>query len=54
MMTTPSIYCPTCHTLRGIHDWHERRDSLAIELEPCGHVTVKDARLEWVTHPKAA
>ena len=26
---TPSMYCSTCHTLRGIHDWHERRDCLA-------------------------
>ena len=54
MTTTPSIYCSTCDALRGIHDWHERRDCLAIELEPCGHVAVRGARLEWVAHPKVA
>jgi hypothetical protein len=54
MHTTPSIYCAICHTLRGIHDWHERRDSLAIELEPCGHVTVRDSRIEWMARPRAA
>src|SRR5687767_11262268 len=54
MHTTPSIYCAICYTLRGIHDWHERRDSLAIELEPCGHVTVRDSRIEWMARPRAA
>jgi len=54
MTTTPTIYCPTCHVLRGIHDWHERRDCLTIELEPCGHVMVRDARLEWAARLRAA
>ena len=54
MRTTPSIYCATCRVLRGIHDWHEHRDHLAIELEPCGHVVVRDAQLEWAARSRAA
>ena len=43
-----TIYCPRCGTLQGVKDWRERLDSLVIELEPCGHVIARCARVEWV------
>jgi hypothetical protein len=54
MTGTPTIYCPTCHALRAVRDWHERHESLSIELDPCGHVTVRNARIEWTTPRIAA
>ena len=50
MSATPAIYCSTCHILRGIRDWHEHRESFLIELDPCGHVMQRTARIEWVAH----
>jgi len=43
-----STYCSTCRALRAIKDWHECRDVLLIDLEPCGHVARRTARLEWL------
>ena len=54
MSATPAIYCSTCDILRGIRDWHEQRDSLLIELDPCGHTMVRSARLEWSADRAAA
>jgi len=48
MSGLPTMYCSACGALRAIHDWHENRESLVIELEPCGHVTLRVARLEWM------
>jgi hypothetical protein len=48
----PAIYCTTCHVLRAIDDWRAHGDSLAITLEPCGHVAVREAAEEW--HPARA
>lgn len=47
MKGTPVIYCPRCRMLRAIRDWHEHGEMLAIELESCGHVIERNARLEW-------
>lgn len=47
MTSTPTFYCSACHRLRGIRDWHDHREVLSIELEPCGHVLRRDSRLEW-------
>ncbi len=49
MSGIPTIYCLTCHVLRVIKDWHEYGEALVIELEPCGHVVRRGARLEWLT-----
>lgn len=49
----PSTYCSTCKALRAIKDWHECRDILLIELEPCGHVARRTARLEWLASGRA-
>jgi hypothetical protein len=54
MAGMPTIFCLQCKALRGINDWHERGDDFLIELEPCGHVTVRSARLEWMGRPAAA
>ncbi len=43
----PTIYCPACHALRAIKDWHEQREMFVIELDRCGHVVRRSARLEW-------
>jgi Zn ribbon nucleic-acid-binding protein len=43
----PTSYCPSCRMMRAIRNWHERREMLEIELEPCGHVARRSARLEW-------
>ncbi len=48
----PAIYCPTCDVLRAINDWRAHGDSLAITLEPCGHVALREAAEEW--HPTRA
>jgi len=48
----PAILCPTCHVLRPINDWRAHGDSLAITLEPCGHVALREAGEEW--HPTRA
>ena len=47
-MVIRTIYCPRCAKLQGVKDWRERLDSLVIELEPCGHVIARCARVEWV------
>jgi hypothetical protein len=52
-MSIPITYCQTCHVLRAIRSWHERDETLMIELEPCGHVACKNARLEWSTTRRA-
>ncbi len=55
MNGTPTIYCSTCHTLRAVHQWHDdHHESFLIELEPCGHVMVRNARIEWRAHGAAA
>jgi len=54
MKPTPTIFCRRCSSLRAITDWRERGDDLVIQLEPCGHVAVRTARVEWVRRPAAA
>jgi len=46
-MGIPTTQCPICHAFRAVRDWHERRETLEIELDPCGHVVCRNARLEW-------
>jgi len=46
-MGLPTTECPICQALRGVKDWHAHRDTLEIELEPCGHVVWRIARVEW-------
>ena len=53
MRPLPAIYCPTCLVMQGIRDWRERHESLLIQLEPCGHVIVRSARVEWAAHGAA-
>ena len=53
MNGTPMLYCRRCDALRAIEDWHDRGDALVIELEPCGHVLQRSAKVEW-TIPSAA
>ncbi len=48
------IYCSVCQILRAVREWHTRRESFVIELEPCGHVMLRTARVEWLTHRAAA
>jgi len=47
MKGTPTLYCLPCGAFQAIADWHERRDVLVIELEPCGHVLHRSAGVEW-------
>jgi hypothetical protein len=47
MTGMPTIYCVQCRALRPVSDWRERRDTLIIRLEPCGHLVVRNACLEW-------
>ncbi len=47
MTGTPTIYCVHCKALRAVSDWREWRDTLVIQLEPCGHLAVRNAGLEW-------
>jgi hypothetical protein len=48
MMTgIPTFYCFQCRALRAVSEWREWRDKLVIELDPCGHLTVRNACLEW-------
>lgn len=54
MSGMPTIFCPHCNSLRGITDWRERGEDMLIELEPCGHVAVRSARMEWVSKAAAA
>ncbi len=49
-----TIYCPRCAKLQGVKDWREHRDNLVLELEPCGHVIERCARVEWVPDEVAA
>jgi hypothetical protein len=49
-----TIYCPRCAKLQGVKDWRECRESLVLELEPCGHVIERCARVEWVPDVVAA
>jgi hypothetical protein len=53
MRGTPTLYCRTCEAFRAIRDWHERGDTLAIELDPCGHVLHRCAAVEWPTRTAA-
>lgn len=53
-MGFPTTQCPFCHALRAVKDWHEHRETLQIELEPCGHVIQRNARLEWRVDRAAA
>jgi len=53
-MSIPITYCQTCHVLRAIRNWYERDETLMIELEPCGHVACRSARLEWSTRRAVA
>ena len=46
--TTLTAFCATCRVEREIHDWHEKDDTLCIELEVCGHVVRRCARDEWL------
>ena len=54
VMSIPITYCQTCHVLRAIRSWYERDETLMIELEPCGHVACRSARLEWSTRRAVA
>jgi hypothetical protein len=42
-----TIYCPRCNARRAVKDWHESREALVIDLEPCGHIARWTNRLEW-------
>ena len=53
-MSMPTIFCMQCKTLRAVNDWREQGDAFVIELDPCGHVAVRTARLEWVARSAAA
>lgn len=54
-MAFPTTQCPICHALRAVKDWHEQcRETLEIELDPCGHVVRRSARLEWSVSKTAA
>jgi Zn ribbon nucleic-acid-binding protein len=53
-MVIRTIYCPRCATLQGVKDWRERQGNLVLELEPCGHVVERCARMEWETDEVAA
>jgi hypothetical protein len=54
MSGMPTIFCPRCNSLRAVNDWRERGEDMLIELEPCGHLAVRSARMEWVPRPVAA
>ena len=54
MLLIHTIYCPRCAKLQGVKDWREHRDNLVLELEPCGHVIERCARVEWVPEVEAA
>jgi hypothetical protein len=43
-----TIYCPSRKALRAVKDWHESRETLVIDLEPCGHMARRTDRLEWL------
>ena len=43
-----TTYCRTCKALRAVKDWHESREVLVIDLEPCGHMARRTTRLEWL------
>ena len=49
-----TIYCPRCARLQAVKDWRERREMMVLELEPCGHVVERCARVEWVPDEVAA
>jgi len=53
MSGVPVFYCAACHALRAVQQWHEHSDSLLIELAPCGHVTLRNARVEWAVRRAA-
>jgi Zn ribbon nucleic-acid-binding protein len=46
--------CPVCHVLRAVKDWREHHETVEIELDPCGHVVRRSARLEWRVRKAAA
>jgi hypothetical protein len=50
----PTTYCAACRGLRAIRDWHEKNETLVIELEPCGHVVLRCAREEWIERKAVA
>ena len=54
MSETPTIYCRNCNAWRSVTDWREREGNLAINLAPCGHLAVRNARVEWVVKRVAA
>jgi hypothetical protein len=43
-----TIYCPSRKARRAVKDWHESRETLVIDLEPCGHMARRTDRLEWL------
>jgi len=43
----PIVYCGRCDAMRAIKDWREKRGVLIIKLDSCGHLSVRNARLEW-------
>jgi hypothetical protein len=50
-----TMYCMRCGALRRVKGWRERDDVIAIELDPCRHVSVRSASLEWIVRaPEAA
>ncbi len=48
MSEMPMVYCLRCAALRNVTHCRERGDELVIELEPCKHVILRSACLEWV------
>jgi hypothetical protein len=54
MSAMPTIYCRSCNAWRVVTDWRERGENLVIELEPCGHLAERNARVEWVVKRMAA
>jgi len=48
MTEKPVDYCLRCAALRSVTDCRQGKDELVIELEPCNHVILRSACLEWV------
>jgi len=40
--------------MRAVKDWREHHETVEIQLDPCGHVVRRSARLEWRVKKAAA
>ena len=54
MSAPPTIHCRSCNAWRVVGGWRERVENLVIKLEPCDHLAVRTARVEWVVKRVAA